>query len=717
MTVSSTVRTAGPYFGTGLVTIYPFAFKVFANTDVIAQVTASGDLDELVYGSDFTVTLNADQNTSPGGNVLLSAPLAVGSTLEIGSLLAQTQPTRLTNAGGFLPQTIEDALDRGVILLQQAAGDIGGAIRVPEIGGVPPLPPASQRALLALGCDAAGNVVPFAPTSGSASDLALMFLAPGGAGLVGRGASISYGAGTLGAELTGVINAAALSGIDRTGVADCTAAINNASLLVKRMYFPSGTYLLNAALLRSDLEIFGDGDSTILRPLTTGTFAVFYCDSGSADPANNISNVYIHDVQFRGWSDTAGLSEHLHLVAVNGVSKVVFERVTFRAPRGDGVYVGSSLSPGLERHNFGVTFRKCHFDGVNHSNRNGISIIDCVGFTVDDCLFENITDPTMPGAIDVEPNSGWNVCRDIKVENSRFYKTGGAAGWFAVQVGNLGSTTPTSGYRLEGNTIDSMGYTADREKGLLISLYGDASSVTYPLDFKMSRNTFRDIRNLARVDGAAGVKIKDNDFLGTVGDAQWGLTYRCLNVDLEGNTFSECGNDNSLGGKCLTFGEASYLGVRNNRFLNCGKVDGTAGVAINFDTGSSDNVTIEQNTATGTRTLAAVTVVGHTLTPASNILRQNAFGSLASSDFQAGYGSKVYDPPSVAAGAATGTTVSAPGARLGRPVGVSFSLDLQGIFLNAFVSASDVVTVTLFNPTIGAIDLGSGTLSVWAPPV
>jgi hypothetical protein len=538
-----------------------------------------------------------------------------------------------------------------------------------------------------------------------------------GAGFIGHDIALNYAVGTLGAALTGMVNVAELTGVDRTGVTDCTAAINAATLICKRVYFPTGTYLLNSAALRSNLEIFGDGDATILRPLTSATPYVFTCDSGSADPANNIVNIYLHDLQLRGWSDTAGLSSHLHLVSINGVTNARFERVTFRAPRGDGVYVGSSNTGGLERHNFGVTFRKCHFDGVDHSNRNGISVIDCTGFLVDDCFFENITDATMPGAIDVEPNSAWNVCRDIKVKNSRFYKTGGAAGWFAIQVGNLGSTTPTSGYLLEGNTVDSMGYTADREKGLLISLYGDADSTTYPLDFKMSDNTIRDVRNLARVDGVSDASFKDNRFLGSVGDAQFGLTSRCINVDLDDNIFRECGNDNTLGGKGLTFGEVSFLGIRRNRFINCGKVDGTAGTAMNFDTGSSDNVAIEQNTVTGTRTLAAINVVGHTLSPASNILRQNSFGALDATGFQAAYGSVTYNPPSLASGSGTSATVAAPGARVGRPAYCSFSIDQALVAFTAYVDSADSITVLLTNRSPGVVDLGSGTLSAWAPPV
>jgi hypothetical protein len=40
------------------------------------------------------------------------------------------------------------------------------------------------------------------------------------------------------------------------------------------------------------------------------------------------------------------------------------------------------------------------------------------------------------------------------------------------------------------------------------------------------------------------------------------------------------------------------------------------------------------------------------------------------------------------------------------------NIALQGIILSAYVSAADTVTVTATNATSGAINLGSGTISV-----
>lgn len=73
-------------------------------------------------------------------------------------------------------------------------------------------------------------------------------------------------------------------------------------------------------------------------------------------------------------------------------------------------------------------------------------------------------------------------------------------------------------------------------------------------------------------------------------------------------------------------------------------------------------------------------------------------------------GSATYDPPSVAPSATTTTTVTVTGAVVGDDVSASFGVSLAGLVMSAYVSAADTVTVVLFNPTLGAVDLASGTL-------
>lgn len=78
-------------------------------------------------------------------------------------------------------------------------------------------------------------------------------------------------------------------------------------------------------------------------------------------------------------------------------------------------------------------------------------------------------------------------------------------------------------------------------------------------------------------------------------------------------------------------------------------------------------------------------------------------------------GSAVFDPSNLADGAGETTTVTVTGAVLGDFALASFSLDLQGIGVTAWVSAADTVSVRLQNETGGALNLAQGTLRalVW----
>ena len=170
MTISSTTRIAGPFIGNGTASVFPFTFKVFAaaDLDVVRLNTSTGIETTLVLNSDYSVTLNGDQNTNPGGNItLLAGALATGYTLVITSDIANLQPTDLTNQGGFYPEVITDALDRATIQIQQIS-DIGDrTLKIPITDGSlnMELPTAAQRANSFLSFDA--NGLPSVVTAGS----------------------------------------------------------------------------------------------------------------------------------------------------------------------------------------------------------------------------------------------------------------------------------------------------------------------------------------------------------------------------------------------------------------------------------------------------------------------------------------------------------------------------------------------------------------------
>lgn len=69
-----------------------------------------------------------------------------------------------------------------------------------------------------------------------------------------------------------------------------------------------------------------------------------------------------------------------------------------------------------------------------------------------------------------------------------------------------------------------------------------------------------------------------------------------------------------------------------------------------------------------------------------------------------------YNPASLADGASATTTLALAGASLGDVVRASFSLDLQGIDLTAWVSAANTVSIKFSNRTGGTLDLANGTI-------
>ena len=128
---NTTIRKAGPSQGNGVTTVFPFTFKVFTATDIlVTYLDALGVESVLVLSTNYTVSLNADQNTSPGGSVTLLVAPATATYITLTSQVTNTQNLSLTNSGGFYPQSINDALDRTVIQVQQLAEVVSRCIVV-----------------------------------------------------------------------------------------------------------------------------------------------------------------------------------------------------------------------------------------------------------------------------------------------------------------------------------------------------------------------------------------------------------------------------------------------------------------------------------------------------------------------------------------------------------------------------------------------------------
>lgn len=220
--ISSTTRTAGPYSGNGSQTVFPFAFKVFQNSDVlVVQTDATGNVTNLALTSNYTVALNVSQDTSPGGTVTMVIAPSTGYLITLTSQVPLLQTTDLTNAGNFYPKAINNSLDYLTILIQQLYTSVLGALRFPigDPAANNTLPSAAARANNLLGFDALGNPITVAPTSGTATALQSLLSSTTGSGLIGYAAAD-------GSPVASTV-AARLSYLD--GVSPPTTAADNGS--------------------------------------------------------------------------------------------------------------------------------------------------------------------------------------------------------------------------------------------------------------------------------------------------------------------------------------------------------------------------------------------------------------------------------------------------------------------------------------------------------
>jgi hypothetical protein len=177
MTTPSTPRKAGPLLGTGAQTSWPFTFKVFAASDIAVTIADSlGVETALVLNADYSVTVNSNQDTSPGGTVtypISGSALPVGKRLVIIGNLPYDQPLDLPSGGNFSPLALENQLDRTVMQVQQLRENVARALQLPvtadgELSVQLPQPSANQL----IGWDAGGSNLQNVPLADIATALA-----------------------------------------------------------------------------------------------------------------------------------------------------------------------------------------------------------------------------------------------------------------------------------------------------------------------------------------------------------------------------------------------------------------------------------------------------------------------------------------------------------------------------------------------------------------
>lgn len=250
MTITAGI-TEISYAGDNASTVFPVPFPFHDETDLLIVLTApDGTAQTLTSG--FTITGGAGET----GDVTLDAPLASGYTLTIADNPELSQQVDYISNDAFPAETHEFALDKLTRLIKRMSRQVARSLRAQD--GEPtvsPIPPAASRADQFFMFDSLGrpsvSALPVASRAGrlmafdqSGNPTTLPVVVPG-PGLA-PGAYISVK--DFGAK--------------GDGVTDDTAAFNAASAaapVAAEIYVPSGTYILDGAVLKYGQTLRGPG--------------------------------------------------------------------------------------------------------------------------------------------------------------------------------------------------------------------------------------------------------------------------------------------------------------------------------------------------------------------------------------------------------------------------------------------------------------------------
>jgi hypothetical protein len=428
------------------------------------------------------------------------------------------------------------------------------------------------------------------------------------------------------------------------GVTDDTEAIQNAidSMEKGTLFFPQEEYLITSQIeSKSNINFFGNkailkGNSSILGYNIGG--------GGTSNIEENIKNVVIEGITFKHLDGV--FNEFRHLLDLHAVTNFLIKDCKFIGFKGDGIYIGSGDQGGLERHNKDITIENCLFDGVNNQNRNGISIIDGQNIKILNNNFFNTTSETMPGAIDLEPNSVWNIVKNIKIENNYFENIFGGVGVICGYFiySNEEMNEPFTDIKIKNNTIynckNGIVLQQDTKNSTPVSENTISNNISI-IDNYMYSDGNNFIANFGIIlKGLKTLKIKNNyiynyDISGIL------LAYdedirKVLDITIENNIFEKIESDEW---GAISLYEVYYAKIYNNTFIDTGADDGSLGRSIRFHGGfETKYIEINNNIFNSPNNLITrcITVDGtHILNDFTNTEKNNKFINCSGNDFKA----------------------------------------------------------------------------------
>jgi hypothetical protein len=242
MTVSSTTTRAS-YSGNGTTTVFAVPFYFLAASDLRVILRTGTTETVQVLTTNYTVTGAGDEN---GGSVTMVVAPASGTTLTILRNAPATQETDLLPNDRLPAESLEDALDKLTMLVQQVDEVADRSLQFPasDAAASPTLPASSARASKFLSFDASGL-----PVASVGVDATVDIFTQSGTGAVPRSVNDKL------RESVSVKDFGAVG----DGATDDTTAIQNAinAAAGRFVYLPAGTYRVTNTLSYNVTKTFG----------------------------------------------------------------------------------------------------------------------------------------------------------------------------------------------------------------------------------------------------------------------------------------------------------------------------------------------------------------------------------------------------------------------------------------------------------------------------
>lgn len=239
----STLTSRVTYPGAGSVGPFAFPFRILSDDDLrVVRRSSSGVETVLTKGTHYTVAGVLDVS----GTITLVTALAVGETLTIRRVPANTQPMSIRNQGTYYPATIEDEFDRMAMQILALQDLADRAVKLKES--------LTGSASLTELEPTAGKVV-----AGTGTGFTMSTLDSSATALPGGGRTV----GTLSAYLANnaVYNAKDF-GVVGGGVIDETAAIHYAKDQIPSgsiLRFPLDKYKISNLVIDKRITLIGSG--------------------------------------------------------------------------------------------------------------------------------------------------------------------------------------------------------------------------------------------------------------------------------------------------------------------------------------------------------------------------------------------------------------------------------------------------------------------------